>query len=101
MARPHASKMVHPVTRDSHIEGNTHCNTASPAIPSKAHNALGPGRTKAAASQNPEALLALAFGNPGVSGTGNNGDTRGFDTLYGDGGGGAGSEADSRWGALG
>ncbi|HMS60999.1 MAG TPA: DUF1501 domain-containing protein [Solirubrobacteraceae bacterium] len=34
----------------------------------------------------------LAFGNPGVSGTGNNGDTRGFDTLYGDGSGGAGSD---------
>lgn len=34
----------------------------------------------------------LAFGNPGVAGTGNNGDTRGFDTLYGDGSGGAGSD---------
>ncbi len=34
----------------------------------------------------------LAFGNPGVAGTGNNGDTVGFDTLYGDGTGGAGSD---------
>jgi uncharacterized protein (DUF1501 family) len=35
---------------------------------------------------------ALAFANPGVSGAGNNGDTKGFDTLYGDGSGGAGSD---------
>ena len=35
---------------------------------------------------------ALAFANPLVSGTGNNGDTKGFDTLYGDGSGGAGSD---------
>lgn len=55
--------MVNPVNRDSHIEGNTHCNTASPAIPSKAHNTLGPGRTRAAASQNPDAELAFALGN--------------------------------------
>lgn len=34
----------------------------------------------------------LAFANPSVSGTGNNGDTKGFDTLYGDGSGGAGSD---------
>ncbi len=34
----------------------------------------------------------LAFANPGVSGAGNNGDTKGFDTLYGDGSGGAGSD---------
>jgi uncharacterized protein (DUF1501 family) len=34
----------------------------------------------------------LAFANPLVSGTGNNGDTKGFDTLYGDGSGGAGSD---------
>ena len=34
----------------------------------------------------------LAFSNPLVSGTGNNGDTKGFDTLYGDGSGGAGSD---------
>ena len=34
----------------------------------------------------------LAFANPGVSGTGNNGDTAGFDTLYGNGTGGAGSD---------
>jgi uncharacterized protein (DUF1501 family) len=35
---------------------------------------------------------SLAFANPCVSGTGNNGDTKGFDTLYGDGSGGAGSD---------
>jgi uncharacterized protein (DUF1501 family) len=35
---------------------------------------------------------ALAFANPAVSGAGNNGDTKGFDTLYGDGSGGAGSD---------
>lgn len=34
----------------------------------------------------------LAFANPCVSGTGNNGDTKGFDTLYGDGSGGAGAD---------
>ncbi len=34
----------------------------------------------------------LAFGNPAVSGVGNNGDTMGFDTLYGDGSGGPGSD---------
>jgi len=34
----------------------------------------------------------LAFSNPLVSGTGNNGDTKGFDTLYGDGSGGAGAD---------
>jgi uncharacterized protein (DUF1501 family) len=34
----------------------------------------------------------LAFANPAVSGAGNNGDTKGFDTLYGDGSGGAGSD---------
>jgi len=34
----------------------------------------------------------MAFANPLVSGTGNNGDTKGFDTLYGDGSGGAGSD---------
>jgi uncharacterized protein (DUF1501 family) len=34
----------------------------------------------------------LAFANPSVSGTGNNGDTKGFDTLYGDGSGGSGSD---------
>ena len=33
-----------------------------------------------------------AWANPGVSGTGNNGDTKGFDTLWGDGSGGAGSD---------
>ena len=33
---------------------------------------------------------SLAFANPGVSGGANNGDTKGFDTLYGDGSGGAG-----------
>jgi uncharacterized protein (DUF1501 family) len=35
---------------------------------------------------------ALAFANPLVSGTGNNGDTKGFDTLYGDGSGGTGAD---------
>jgi uncharacterized protein (DUF1501 family) len=35
---------------------------------------------------------SLAFANPGVSGGANNGDTKGFDTLYGDGSGGAGSD---------
>lgn len=35
---------------------------------------------------------SLAFANPGVSGAGNNGDTKGFDTLYGDGSGGTGSD---------
>jgi uncharacterized protein (DUF1501 family) len=34
----------------------------------------------------------LGFGNPLVSGAGNNGDTKGLDTLYGDGSGGAGSD---------
>jgi uncharacterized protein (DUF1501 family) len=34
----------------------------------------------------------LAFANPGVSGAGNNGDTKGFDTLYGNGSGAAGSD---------
>ena len=34
----------------------------------------------------------LAFANPVVSGTGNNGDAKGFDTLWGDGSGGAGSD---------
>ena len=35
---------------------------------------------------------ALAWANVGVSGQGNNDDTRGFDTLWGDGSGGAGSD---------
>ncbi len=35
---------------------------------------------------------AHAWANPGVSGVGNNGGTRGFDTLWGDGSGGAGSD---------
>jgi uncharacterized protein (DUF1501 family) len=35
---------------------------------------------------------ASAWANVGVSGVGNNGDTRGFDTLWGDGSGGAGSD---------
>ena len=35
---------------------------------------------------------AHAWANVGVSGVGNNGDTRGFDTLWGDGSGGAGSD---------
>jgi uncharacterized protein (DUF1501 family) len=35
---------------------------------------------------------ALAWANVGVSGAGNNNDTRGFDTLWGDGSGGAGSD---------
>ena len=35
---------------------------------------------------------ALAWANVGVSGQGNNNDTRGFDTLWGDGSGGAGSD---------
>jgi uncharacterized protein (DUF1501 family) len=34
----------------------------------------------------------LAFANPMVSGAGNNGDTKGLDTLWGDGSGGAGSD---------
>jgi uncharacterized protein (DUF1501 family) len=34
----------------------------------------------------------LAFANPLVSGTGNNGDVKGLDTLFGDGSGGAGSD---------
>jgi len=34
----------------------------------------------------------LAFANPMVSGSGNNGDTKGFDTLWGDGSGGFGSD---------
>ncbi len=34
----------------------------------------------------------LSFANPLVSGVGNNGDTKGFDTLYGDGSGGLGSD---------
>ncbi len=34
----------------------------------------------------------LAFANPGVSGAGNNTDTKGFDTLYGDGSGASGSD---------
>src|SRR5581483_8869972 len=35
---------------------------------------------------------SLAFANPLVSGTGNNGDTKGLDTLFGDGSGGTGSD---------
>jgi uncharacterized protein (DUF1501 family) len=35
---------------------------------------------------------SLAFANPLVSGTGNNGDVKGLDTLYGDGSGGVGSD---------
>ena len=35
---------------------------------------------------------AHSWANPGVSGVGNNGDTKGFDTLWGDGSGGAGSD---------
>jgi uncharacterized protein (DUF1501 family) len=34
----------------------------------------------------------LGFANPGVSGAGNNGDTKGFDTLFGDGSGATGSD---------
>jgi uncharacterized protein (DUF1501 family) len=34
----------------------------------------------------------LAFANPSVSGAANNGDSKGFDTLYGDGSGGTGSD---------
>ena len=35
---------------------------------------------------------SLGFANPLISGPGNNGDTKGFDTLYGDGSGGVGSD---------
>jgi uncharacterized protein (DUF1501 family) len=54
---------------------------------------LGPTTgTKVGTTVLPGTGNTLAFGNPGVSGTGNNGDAVGFDTLYGDGTGGAGSD---------
>ena len=44
-----------------------------------------PAAARSARPSMPGTGGALAFANPGVSGAGNNGDTKGFDTLYGDG----------------
>jgi uncharacterized protein (DUF1501 family) len=54
---------------------------------------LGPSVTgKVGTTVMPNTGNGLGFANPLVSGVGNNGDTKGFDTLYGDGTGGAGSD---------
>src|SRR5262249_1550999 len=55
--------------------------------------ALGPStRNSVGTTVMPGTGSTLAFANPGVSGAGNNGDGKGFDTLYGDGSGAAGSD---------
>lgn len=55
--------------------------------------ALGPSTgTTVGTSVMPGTGDALAWANPCVSGTANNGDTKGLDTLWGDGSGGAGSD---------
>ena len=51
---------------------------------------LGPSTATAVGTTVLPDTRNARFGNPGVAGTGNNGDTMGFDTLYGDGIGGAG-----------
>jgi uncharacterized protein (DUF1501 family) len=54
---------------------------------------LGPsGGGQVGTTVMPGTGSSLAFANPLVSGTGNNGDTKGLDTLYGDGSGGTGSD---------
>ena len=54
---------------------------------------LGPSSgTQVGTTVMPGTGSTLAFANPLVSGTANNGDTKGFDTLYGDGSGGTGSD---------
>jgi len=54
---------------------------------------LGPSSgTQVGTTVMPGTGSTLAFANPLVSGAGNNGDVKGFDTLYGDGSGGPGSD---------
>lgn len=54
---------------------------------------LGPsGGGQVGTTVMPGTGSTLAFANPLVSGAGNNGDVKGFDTLYGDGSGGPGSD---------
>lgn len=67
------------------------------ARPTLARLNVGGATTPSTATQVGTTVLggsgaSLAFANIGVSGAGNNGDTKGFDTLYGDGSGGAGSD---------
>ncbi len=55
--------------------------------------ALGPSSgSSVGTTVMPGTGSTLAFANPGVSGAGNNADTKGFDTLFGDGTGGPGSD---------
>ena len=55
--------------------------------------ALGPSTGNSVGTTvMPGTGATLAFANPGVSGAGNNADTKGFDTLYGDGSGASGSD---------
>ncbi len=55
--------------------------------------ALGPSTGgKVGTTVMPGTGGTLAFANPGVSGGANNGDSKGFDTLFGDGSGGTGSD---------
>ena len=82
--------------------GNDGLNTIVPISDFDAYNAARPnlargqGPTvvggKVGSTVMPGTGGAHAWANIGVSGVGNNGDTKGFDTLWGDGSGGAGSD---------
>ncbi|MGE3233719.1 MAG: DUF1501 domain-containing protein [Thermoleophilia bacterium] len=81
--------------------GNDGLNTV---VPIGEHAAYAAARPQLARIQGPSTATQVgstvmpgtnglhAWANPGVSGVGNNGDTKGFDTLWGDGSGGAGSD---------
>ncbi len=84
--------------------GNDGLNTIVPVGEHAAYQAARPGLYRAQGPSTPGAggrvgstVMpgtggAHAWANVGVSGTGNNNDTKGFDTLYGDGSGGPGSD---------
>lgn len=64
--------------------------TARPTLFRDLNAPTVPGRVGSTAA--PGTGGELSFANPVVSGAGNNGDTKGFDTLWGDGSGGPGSD---------
>ena len=81
--------------------GNDGLNTVIPIAEYDAYAAMRPALArvqgpsidgKVGSTVMPGTGGAHAWANPGVSGVGNNGDTRGFDTLWGDGTGGPGSD---------
>ncbi len=81
--------------------GNDGLNTVVPSASTRptrpsarrSRASRGPRRTpRSARTVMPGTGGAHAWANVGVSGVGNNGDTRGFDTLWGDGSGGPGSD---------